>query len=64
VSILKIPKQPIVQKKVVASYEIYLRELKKKFFEKFYSRTLNHKMAQTLTQAVFKELNLSEVEGG
>lgn len=62
-SIVKIPLEPIVQQKIVKSYEIYLRELKKKFFEQFYNRTLNHKMAQNLTQAVFKELNLPEVEG-
>ncbi|MCM8822528.1 MAG: hypothetical protein NC831_06945 [Candidatus Omnitrophica bacterium] len=60
---VKVPLEPFVQQKIVKDYEIYLRELKKKFFEAFYNRTLDHQMAQTLTQTVLKQLNLPDVEG-
>lgn len=39
----------------------YLRQLKDQFFEVFFQRTHDHKLADTLTNQIFEELGLPEV---
>jgi len=59
--IVKIPKNKIALTKAVGEYERYLRSLKDKFFETFFSRVLDHQLAERLTQTVLEELGLSQV---
>lgn len=42
----------------VYDYERYLKELQAKLFEVFFSRTHDHKQADTLVQQVFEEMEL------
>ena len=58
---IKIPKQASVVIKAVDDYERYLKDLKAKLFETFFSRTHDHKQADTLVQQVFEEMGLPEV---
>ncbi len=57
-----VPARPVEISRTVANYEGYLRELRKRLYEAFYNRTLDAKMAATLTQAVFDKFHLPKVE--
>ena len=59
--LIKIPKQASVVIRAVDDYERYLKDLKAKLFEVFFSRTHDHKQADTLVQQVFEEAGLQEV---
>jgi type I restriction enzyme M protein len=59
--IIKIPKNKIALAKAVTEYERYIRKLKNKFFETFFSRVLDHQLAERLTQTVLEELGLPQV---
>jgi hypothetical protein len=56
------PIKPVEISRTVANYEGYLRELRKRLYEAFYNRTLDAKVAATLTQAVFDKFRLPKVE--
>lgn len=58
---VRIPAQPIAMFKTVVNYEKYLRELRKQLLEAYFNRTLEHKIANRLTQSAFQELGLPEV---
>ncbi len=58
--LIKIPKQASVVIKAVDDYERYLKDLKAKLFEAFFSRTHDHKQADTLVQQVFDEMGLPD----
>jgi hypothetical protein len=58
---IKIPKQSSVVIRAVDDYERYLKDLKAKLFEAFFSRTHDHKQADTLVQLVLEEIGLPEV---
>ncbi len=45
----------------INDYEKYLTDLKAKIFEAFFSRTLDHKQADTLVKIVIEEIGLPDV---
>jgi type I restriction-modification system DNA methylase subunit len=59
--VIKIPKKKTVIINAVEDYKRYLKDLKAKLFEAFFSRTHDHKQADTLVQQVFEEIGLPEV---
>ncbi|MBI3592761.1 MAG: hypothetical protein HY099_04700, partial [Nitrospirae bacterium] len=59
--LIKIPKQASVVIRAVDDYERYIKDLKAKLFEAFFSRTHDHKQADTLVQQVFAEIGLPEI---
>ena len=59
--LIKIPKKMTIIVNSVDDYERYLKDLKAKLFEAFFSRTHDHKQADTLVQQVFVEIGLPEV---
>jgi hypothetical protein len=59
--IVKIPKNKIALTKAVREYQRYVKGLKNKFFETFFSRVLDHQLAERLTQTVLEELGLPQV---
>jgi type I restriction enzyme M protein len=59
--LVKIPKELLVIVNGVNDYERYLKDLKAKLFEAFFSRTHDHKQADVLVQQVFEEVGLPEV---
>lgn len=60
--IAQVPSKPVEISRTVANYEGYLRELYKRLYEAFYRRTLDTRVATTLTQAVFDKFRLPKVE--
>lgn len=56
--LVKVPKAQAAVTKAVTGYERYLRGLRDKFFEVFFDRTLDHSLADRLTNTVFEELGL------
>ncbi len=59
--IIKIPTKTGLLANAITGYEKYLKGLKAKLFEAIFSRTLDHKQADMLTNQVFEELGLPEV---
>lgn len=59
--LIKIPKKISIIVNAVDDYERYLKDMKAKLFEAFFSRTHDHKQADTLVQQVFEEMGLQEV---
>ncbi len=59
--VIRIPVKTGVLANAVIGYEKYLHELKAKLFEAIFSRTLDHKQADMLTNQVFEELGLPDV---
>ncbi|MFZ3136510.1 MAG: N-6 DNA methylase [Thermodesulfovibrionales bacterium] len=59
--LVKIPREILVIVNGVDDYERYLKDLKAKLFEAFFSRTHDHKQADVLVQQVFEEVGLPEV---
>lgn len=59
--LIKIPKKMSVVINAVDDYERYLKDLKAKLFEAFFSRTHDHKQADTLVQQVFEEMGIPEI---
>ncbi|MCL4537261.1 MAG: SAM-dependent methyltransferase [Nitrospirae bacterium] len=59
--LIRIPKQASVVIRAVDDYERYIKDLKAKLFEAFFSRTHDHKQADTLVQQVFEEVGLPEI---
>jgi type I restriction-modification system DNA methylase subunit len=58
--VIKIPNKRAIIVKAVDEYERYLKKLKAKLFEAFFSRTLDHKQADLLVRQVFEESGLPE----
>lgn len=56
--LVKVPKTEAAITKAVTGYERYLRGLRDKFFAVFFDRTLDHSLADRLTNTVFEELGL------
>ena len=61
--IVQLPQTPIHVFKTVSNYEIYLRDLRRKLFEAFHNRSLNHQVAERLTEKVWQDMRLPRVEG-
>ncbi len=59
--IIKIPTRTGLLANAVTGYEKYLKDLKAKLFEAIFSRTLDHKQADMLTNQVFEELGLPDI---
>lgn len=59
--LVKIPREILVIINGVDDYERYLKDLKAKLFEAFFSRTHDHKQADTLVQQVFEEMGIPEI---
>lgn len=59
--IIKIPTKTGLLANAVTGYEKYLKDLKAKLFEALFSRTLDHKQADMLTNQVFEELGLPDI---
>ena len=53
-----VPVEPVEISRTVANYEGYLRDLRKHLYEKFYNRTLDTRIATTLTQSIFDKFRL------
>lgn len=60
-NLVKVPTIEAAITKAVTGYECYLRELRDKLFEVFFDRTLDHSLADRLTDTVFEEFGLREV---
>jgi hypothetical protein len=61
-TIALVPKKPVEISRTVANYENYLRDLRKRLQEAFYGRTLDSRVADTLTKAVFEKYRLPKIE--
>jgi type I restriction enzyme M protein len=61
--IVQMPKQPHHVSKVLAEYRQYLRELRQRLHSAIYNRALDQAVAERLTEKVWRELGLPEVEG-
>jgi type I restriction enzyme M protein len=59
--LLKVPNNKSALSQAVIKYERYLRQLKDEFFEVFFQRTHDHKLADMLTNQIFEDLGLPEV---
>jgi hypothetical protein len=57
-----VPNKPVEVSRTVANYEKYLRELRHRLYHAFYNRTLDAKVAVTLTQSIFDKFRLPKVE--
>jgi type I restriction enzyme M protein len=60
--VAQVPSKPVEVSRTVANYEGYLRELRKRLYEAFYRRTLDARIADTLTQTVFDKFRLPNLE--
>jgi len=60
--IAQVPVKPVEISRTVANYEGYLRDLRKHLYEAFYNRTLDARVAATLTQSIFDKFHLPKVE--
>jgi type I restriction enzyme M protein len=61
--IVQMPQEPIHVYKTVAAYEVYLRKLRQQLYAAFYSRALDHAVAERLTEKTWQGLGLPEIEG-
>jgi type I restriction enzyme M protein len=60
--VAQLPSKPVEVSRTVANYEKYLRELRQRLYEAFHRRTLDTRIAATLTQSVFDKFRLPKVE--
>ena len=60
--VAQVPSKPVEVGRTVADFENYLRGLRKRLYEAFYRRTLDARIAATLTQSVFDKFRLPKVE--
>jgi hypothetical protein len=60
--VAQMPAKPVEISRTVANFEGYLKELRKRLYEAFYRRTLDARVAATLTQSVFDKFRLPKVE--
>jgi len=60
--VAQVPSKPVEVSRTVANYEGYLRDLRKKLYQAFFNRTLDARVAATLTQALFDKFRLPNVE--
>jgi hypothetical protein len=59
----ELPEKVVEISRTVANYEQYLRDLRKRFYDAYYRRTLDTRTAARLTQAAFDRFHLPNVEG-
>jgi len=60
--VAQVPTERIEISRTVANFEGYLKDLRKRLYEAFYRRTLDVRVAATLTQSVFDKFRLPKVE--
>ncbi len=60
VNVVRMPTEPLEQFKMVAAYEVYLRELRKNLLNALLSRTMNHKIASRLFETIWAEAGLPD----
>jgi type I restriction enzyme M protein len=60
--VAQMPTKTVEVSRTVANYEGYLRELRKRLYAAFYQRTLDAKIASTLTEATFTKFHLPKIE--
>jgi len=60
--VAQVPVKPVEISRTVANYEGYLRELRKRLYEALYNRTLDARVASTLTQSILDKVRLPKVE--
>jgi hypothetical protein len=60
--VAQVPSRPVEVSRTVANYESYLRDTRKRIYEAVYRRTLDARVAATLTQSVFDKFRLPKVE--
>ena len=60
--VAQVPTRTVEISRTVKNYEGYLRDLRKRFYEEFHRRTLDTRIAATLTQSVFDKFRLPKVE--
>jgi len=60
--VAQLPAERVEVSRTVANYEKYLRELRQRLYEAFHRRTLDTRIAATLTQSVFDKFRLPKVE--
>jgi len=61
---VRVPMQTVAVIQAVARYEEYLRQLKSDLRQRFHERTMNHQVAERLTEQVWKELGIKSVDEG
>lgn len=59
--IVKLPKDRIRLTKAVDEYERYIKRLKDELFQAFFTRTHDHKLADTLVERVMEEMEIREI---
>jgi len=60
-NIIRIPKDPIVISKAVQDYEIYIRELKARLFNRSLEATNDYKLSEKITDEIFIEYGLPKI---
>ena len=60
-SVAALPAKMVEILRTVANYESYLRDLRKTLYEAYYRRTLDHGVAERLTQAAFDRFKLPKI---
>jgi hypothetical protein len=63
-SSVRVPTNTVAVIQAVANYEAYLRQLKTDLRQRFHGRTMNHQVAERLTEQVWKELGIKGVDEG
>ncbi len=61
---VRVPTQTVAVIQTVAHYEAYLRQLKADLRQRFHERTMNHQVAERLTEQVWKELGIKGADEG
>jgi len=54
VFVVKIPKEPLIIQKAISDYEHYLKEIREKLYNAFFTRTSDYKLSETLTARVME----------
>jgi len=59
--VIKVPESSIFIKKAVQDYELYLKELRQRFYTAFIEKCGDHSVSENLTQQVFEDFFLPDI---
>lgn len=59
--VISVPKNPVIISEAVKLYRLYLEKVKTDLFKELFSRTFDHKLADSLTKRIMENLNLPKL---